>query len=248
MKVRRVWPIQVAIIIGVLAMYEAASRMNWLDSLTFIPFSKMLINAWKLLLDHVFVTQDLIPSLLLIIACFIGGSILGIFLGVLFWRFPKAYEGVNPYLTVYYAAPAFAIYPVLVSLLGLTPIPIGLLGGLFVVVTMIQQTTTSLSTLPSVYEKVSNSFQLSFWQSLFHIFLPAARPGIFAGLRLSISFAIIGVIATEFILSVQGLGHEISYDYTSFELGPMYGGILIVLAIAIFLVLVMEFIEKKLSD
>jgi NitT/TauT family transport system permease protein len=53
------------------------------------------------------------------------------------------------------------------------------------------------------------------------------------GLRLALSFSIIGVMASEFILSTYGLGYFISYAYDHFSLNDMYAGIVIVLFLAV---------------
>ncbi len=53
------------------------------------------------------------------------------------------------------------------------------------------------------------------------------------GLKLGLSYAVISVLASEFILSTQGLGHFISIAYDGFDIADMYAGILIVALIAL---------------
>jgi len=48
-----------------------------------------------------------------------------------------------------------------------------------------------------------------------------------------LSYALIGVIAGEFILSGTGLGYAISFAYQSFENRTMYGAMLFVLLVAV---------------
>jgi NitT/TauT family transport system permease protein len=63
--------------------------------------------------------------------------------------------------------------------------------------------------------------------------LPAALPRLFTGFKLALSYALIGVIAGEFILSGTGLGYAISFAYQSFDNRTMYGVMLFVLLVAI---------------
>lgn len=242
---RRVWPVQICIIIAFLGLYEVASRLNWLDPNTFIPFSSMVIEAARLATDSAFLTSNLIPSLWEIVASLVGGAITGIALGVLFWRSPEAFKGINAYLTLYYAIPAFAIYPVFVSIFGLNPLSIIIIAGLFVVVTMLQQTAIGLQNAEDNYLKLVRTFKLSFWQALLKVFIPATWPGIMSGLRISVSFSIIGVIGTEFILSARGLGHSVSYAYNAFQLRSMYGSIILILAISFILIVLVGFADRK---
>jgi NitT/TauT family transport system permease protein len=68
---------------------------------------------------------------------------------------------------------------------------------------------------------------------LWWIVLPAALPRLFSGFKLALSYALIGVIAGEFILSGTGLGFAISFAYQSFDNRAMYGLMLFVLLIAV---------------
>ena len=52
-------------------------------------------------------------------------------------------------------------------------------------------------------------------------------------MKLALSYALIGVIAGEFILSGSGLGYAISFAYQSFDTQTMYGLMLFVLLVAI---------------
>ena len=63
--------------------------------------------------------------------------------------------------------------------------------------------------------------------------MPAALPRLFTGFKLALSYALIGVIAGEFILSGTGLGYAISFAYQSFDNRAMYGLMLFVLLVAV---------------
>ena len=63
--------------------------------------------------------------------------------------------------------------------------------------------------------------------------LPAALPRLFSGFKLALSYALVGVVAGEFILSGSGLGYAISFAYQSFDNTTMYGLMLFVLLAAI---------------
>ena len=71
--------------------------------------------------------------------------------------------------------------------------------------------------------------RLSRWQAVWHVKLPAALPHLFGGVRLAVSHAFIGVIASEFILSGAGIGYAIGYAYNNFENADMYALMLMVL-------------------
>jgi NitT/TauT family transport system permease protein len=62
--------------------------------------------------------------------------------------------------------------------------------------------------------------------------LPAAAPYLFIGVKLSVSYGFIAVIAAEFILSPAGLGRDIADAYADFNNRRMYALILFLLIIA----------------
>jgi NitT/TauT family transport system permease protein len=230
---RRVIVARVAVVVAALALYEFITRLHVVDALTFVPFSAMLVAAVKLLLDPQFIVSSFLPTALEIVASVVVGGVAGIALGILLWRAPIAYEGTAPYLTLFYAVPVIAIYPVFVSIFGLSAGSTITIAGLYALIAVVTNTAIGLRSVKAVYAKVGTALELTPAQMLRHVYLPAAWPQIFTGLRLSVSFAIVGVIGTEFILSSDGLGHAVALAYNNFQPVTMYGVILLIVAIAI---------------
>ena len=71
------------------------------------------------------------------------------------------------------------------------------------------------------------------WQTFKRVRLPSSLPFVFNGMKISMTFAIIGVIVGEFITSQQGLGYVILFAGSKLEtalvmaaiLGPLHCGI-----------------------
>ncbi len=98
---------------------------------------------------------------------------------------------------------------------------------------MIIGTLAGLDHVPAVLRKVARMQRLSAGRTLRWVVLPAAMPYLFSGFKLALSYALIGVIAGEFILSGSGLGYAISFAYQSFDSRTMYGLMLFVLLVAV---------------
>ena len=62
---------------------------------------------------------------------------------------------------------------------------------------------------------------------LTHIVLPAATPKIFAGLRISLAIALILMVLSEMVGSVDGIGFGILQAQRSFQYVNMWAGILV---------------------
>ena len=121
----------------------------------------------------------------------------------------------------------------MVVLFGTGTVPIVLLTTAFSVVVVILNAFNGFNAVPDVVQKLATSLRMNRAQYFKDILLRAAIPGIAAGLKLCMAYSVIAALAMEFILSTQGLGHFISYSYDSFATVNMYGGVLIVAALAL---------------
>ena len=238
--------LQLLIVGGLLGVYEWATRMGWLDSFTFIPFSDMVKALLEGLGDPKYLWGHVWPTFLEIVISFVGAAVLGIVAGILLWRSDFLHYAFQPYLMLFYAIPFFSIYPIFISLFGTGPVPVVLIGMLFSAPAVISNTAIGFRETRAVFIKYGRSLNLSFWDMLRYIYFPSAWPYIFSGLKLATAYSIIGVIATEFILSTRGIGYSISYAYNNFDLYNMYGGILLVIVISLVSNLVLSIIENRL--
>lgn len=214
---------------------EVAPRVGLVDSFSLVPLSAMAGRAVDLLTTPKFITADLVPSLAAIAASFALAAVLGVATGLLIWAVPAVRHSLDPWLATYYAIPTFALYPLLVVLMGVGVAPIILLGTLFAVVAMISATVDGLDAIPRTTLRLMQSLQMPRLQRVTKVLLPAALPQISVGLRLALSYSIIMVLASEFVLSTRGLGHFISNAYNDFAITDMYAGVLLVFALALLL-------------
>lgn len=207
------------------------------------PVSEMFTTLWGFL-----VTGD-IPARFLkdssvagnffmtfgeILLSFFLAVLLGVPVGIFLWKWKLLARILNPYLVSYYAVPVFALYPVIVAVFGIGLWSITLMGWLMAVVAIIINTATGFDEVDkTIYPKVGRSFRLSALQIFFGIYFPAAAPYVFTGLKLGFIYAVIGVIASEFILSTKGLGHLVAFSYSAFETEIMYAAMLLIVTIAV---------------
>jgi NitT/TauT family transport system permease protein len=138
---------------------------------------------------------------------------------------------LQPYLVVYYALPLFALYPLFILLFGVGFAPIVLLGFCFAVVVVTVNTALGFRRVDQeVYPRVGQSLGLRPAQMYLSIYLPAAAPYVFSGWKLGFAYSTIAVVASEFLISVRGLGHVIDRSYRNFETANTYAGVLLVIA------------------
>jgi len=214
------------------AALEIVPRVGVGTQLEIIPFSEMLHGVWAITSSGE-LWPHLGTSLLSIGSAFLTATVLGVAIGYALWRLPRIYAAVSPYLVSYYAIPIFAFYPILVVMFGANRIPIYLLAAGWAVVAVVVSTVEGLAHLRQSWEKVADTYHLSWWDRALSVHLPAAWPQIAMGMRLAATYSILGVIASEFILSGEGLGHMVNHHYNSFTFREMWGGIVTVFAVGI---------------
>ena len=234
-----------AVILGAIAALEIFPRVGFGDAITLIPLSEIVPELFELLIGGE-LTEHLLATGGAFFLSFMLAAITGVPLGYLLWRYSIVKRTLDPYLTTYYAIPIFAFYPLLLAILGFNIWPIVAISWAWAVVAVVLNTSIGFGEVPRVLVRVGQSMNLSRWQILTRIFFPAATPYIFTGLKLGMVYSLIGVIASEFVLSTRGLGYLVSYSYTNFQTAAMYSAMFLILALAILLNWALNSIERRL--
>jgi NitT/TauT family transport system permease protein len=236
-----------AVIIVAIAALELVPRVGLGDAITLIPLSRIVPEFFELLSDG-----ELTPHLLstggAFVLSFLLAGVTGVPLGYLLWRYEPLKRTLDPYLTTYYAIPIFAFYPLLLAIFGFNILPVVVISWAWAVVAVVLNSAIGFGEVPQVLIKVGQSMNLSRWQLLSRIFFPAAIPYVFTGLKLGMVYSLIGVIASEFVLSTQGLGYLVSYNYTNFRTAAMYSAMFLILFLAILLNWALNSIERRLYE
>jgi len=177
---------------------------------------------------------------------FVAAAATGISVGWLLWYNGTLFQILNPYLIVLYAMPIFVFYPMLIILFGLGSLPIILISYVMSVTVVVISTAEGLNKIPEIFFDASRSLNLTSYQSITRVQLPAAVPYIFTGLKLGFIYAFIGVIASEFILANAGLGYFVSLQYERFETAEMYASIAVIVVFAATINSVLVRVEDRL--
>jgi NitT/TauT family transport system permease protein len=224
--------VRVAVLAGAVLLLEAACRTGMIDPLTILPPSAM-VSAMLDQLSSGAVDGPMAQTFSTVLLAFLLAISGGTAVGVALHAMPRLRRTVDPLLASYYAVPTFIFYPLLVTLLGLGPAPLVVLGVLSATPAVVISTLAGLDGVRPVLYRSARVMRLGRVAALWTIVLPAAMPLLFSGFKLALSYALIGVIAGEFILSGSGLGYAISFAYQSFDNPAMYGLMVFVLLVAI---------------
>jgi NitT/TauT family transport system permease protein len=243
---RREAATRLGLVTALLAGYEAAARAGALDTQVFLPVTTAVVDAVALFGQGTFWREHLGPTLLEVLASLTLGTLVGFLLGVVLWRSRLAHEAIQPWLLLIYAVPVFTLYPIFIAVLGAGTAPVIAVGSLVAFPAVATNTAIGFRATREVLAQVGRVYGLGTAGLVRQVYLPAAWPYVFSGMKLGASYAIVAVVGTEFILSTHGLGHEIAYAYNSFDTPRMYAAITVVLTIAIVSVIGLGSVEKRL--
>jgi NitT/TauT family transport system permease protein len=228
-----------------IALLELASRLAWIDPVSFIPPSEMAFSAWKLLLNGAY-RDDMLMTLSSAAMAIVLATTTGFLFGLLLYKLPRLRRVLDPLLLSYYAVPIFVLYPMLIVLFGLNRWPLIMLGFLFAVVAMAVNTLNGLERIPAVLLRTARMLRMGRVQEVWLIKLPASLPFVFTGIKLSIVYSFIAVIGGEFLLSGTGFGYQIAFAYNNFDNQTMYGLMLLLLLFVGTINLILHSAEQRL--
>lgn len=213
----------------VFSVWELAGRAD--ISIAFPPFSKVLVAFIEMIFSGEFFVAyaDSLPPLLTgLFITIIGGVIIGISIGLV----RSAEWFIMPLLIIFQTAPVSALIPMLTYIYGISDtskiVAIVILGMPLVALNSYKGIQ---ATNPSLLE-MSKSFLASRFDTIIFVILPSAQKMIFAGLRLGISGAFIGIVLAELLITPTGIGDLITYNRFIARYDKMFATIVSILAIA----------------
>jgi NitT/TauT family transport system permease protein len=220
-------------------------RTGIIDRITMIPPTEMVGSLWQILVTGRFNDDILFTIWNTTIA--VGFSVVGGFLlGAVLHALPRVRRTVEPLLSAYYAVPIFVFYPLLVVAFGVGRASLIAMGALFGIIAMIVNTMLGLDRVPPVIVKSASVMRLRPWTTLLLVRLPAAGPHLVTGVKLSVAYTVIAIVAGEFILATAGIGKRISFGYNDFDNRMMYGMLLLLLLLVMFVNGVLSAWERRL--
>lgn len=233
-----------AILVGLL---QAACQTGLVKKTVVIAPTDMVASLWDILRSGDY-THAILLTLGNVAAAAAIATVGGFVVGVAVHALPALRRGIEPYLASYYAVPTFIFYPVFIVILGVGSAPIIAIAVLLAIVAMITATLNGLDRIPGVLDKTARMFRLSPLKRALLVQLPAAAPYLFTGARLSVAYSFIGVIASEFILSGDGLGYAIAYAYNNFENRTMYGLMLLIIIVVTVVNTTLDVLDRHLQS
>lgn len=170
----------------------------------------------------------------------------GILVGIALGRSPVLERMFNPYVNFFQATPLIALVPLVVIWFGVNLEARVAITFMLAVWSIIINTTTGVkNTEPSLLD-VGRIYKLNRLQVVTNVQLPNAVPHIFAGLRIALGKALIGVIIAQMEISVTGLGGIVVNYGNAFRTAYLLAGIVTASLVGVVAAALLEVTRKRL--
>jgi NitT/TauT family transport system permease protein len=228
LSLSRVAAARILLVLSFFIALELLCRVGAIDRVTMIPPSEMAVALAQIIASGRF-DQDILFTTTNIAAAAALAVVAGFFAGAALHALPRLRRTIVPLLSAYYAVPTFVFYPLLIVAFGVGRTALIVMGALFGIVAMIVNTVLGLDHVPPAVARTGKLMRMDALRQLLLIRLPSAAPHLVTGIKLAVSYSVIGIVAGEFILATAGLGKRISFAYDNFDNKSMYGLLLLLL-------------------
>lgn len=169
----------------------------------------------------------------------------GILFGIAMGRSPVVERMLNPFVNFFQATPLIAVVPLVVIWFGVSLKARVAVTFILAVWSIIINTTTGVkNTEPSLID-VGRIYKLNRLQVVTNVQLPNAVPHIFAGLRIALGKALIGVMIAQMEVSLTGLGAIVDDYGNAFKTAYLIAGVFTASAVGVVAAVLLEVIRKR---
>ena len=214
----------------VLAAWELFCRASRVSPVLLPPPSavwSVLSENWGILF------QQSVPTTLETITSFAVATLLGVALAVAITFSAWVREALYPNIVMFQLIPKIALAPLFIVWFGVgsrSCVVIAIFIAFFPVV--ISTATGLVSAKPEVLQ-LCRSLTASEWQMFRLARFPYATPFVFAGMKVGVTMAMIGVIVGEFITAQAGLGYIIMFASSAGETATVLAAIVLLCGIGL---------------
>ncbi|MFD1745432.1 ABC transporter permease [Rhizobium helianthi] len=218
--------VAIVLFIALLLLAEAGTRLGIISSLT-LPRPSAVLETLVDLWTSGGLWRHLLPSLQRLIVGASLGIVAGISLGVLIGLFSYVRAGLVPLVAALFPIPKIALLPLFVIWFGIDEMSKYALIAFGTFTPTVVATYGAVDNVDRSLIRMGQSFGLNWWSIVRKIVLPGAFPAILSGLRVSISIAIILLVAAEMLGAQYGIGAYILEAGSLYDLEKLFAGVTI---------------------
>jgi NitT/TauT family transport system permease protein len=171
--------------------------------------------------------QHTLPTTIETVLSFLLATAAGVVLAVALSYSRLLNSALYPGVVFFQLIPKIALAPLFIVWMGIG-MPARLTFAVFIAFfPVVIATMAGLRGTPPDMERLCRGLTATSWQVFAHVRLPYAVPHIFSGMKIAVTFAMIGVIVAEFISAQEGLGYLIVFASSQADTALILAAILV---------------------
>ena len=230
--------------VALLALAEIGTRSGFISNLT-LPRPSAVLETFVQLWQSGLLWQHLLPSLRRLVVGASLGIAVGVSLGVMIGLFSYVRAGLVPLVAALFPIPKIALLPLFVIWFGIDEMSKYMLIAFGTFTPTVVATYGAVDNVDRSLVRMGQSFGLGWWSIVRKIILPGAFPAILSGLRVSISIAIILLVAAEMLGAQFGVGSYILEAGSLYDLEKLFAGVTILSVMGLIVNFVIGQIERR---
>jgi sulfonate transport system permease protein len=223
--------LRLLVLAAILAVWEFASGR--LISLFFLSRPSLIAaKFWTILIDGTLLTNMAITTGEAVSGFVIGGAA-GALIGLVLGRSRMLAETLDPFIVAFYSLPKVALAPMFILWFGVGYQMRILFTAVIVLFLVFLSTYTGVRNVSRELVTVFRLMGANERHLLRMVIVPSAFSWIFAGLRLSVPYALIGAIVAEILAGNAGLGYLVEHAAAQFDTAGVFAALAGVMLLAL---------------
>jgi NitT/TauT family transport system permease protein/sulfonate transport system permease protein len=221
------WFRRMGLVLGLLALWELASRAGWIGSTSF-PAPSLIARVVVGQVASGSLATDVWASLSRVLAGVGIAAVLGIALGVAMASWERLARLVSPLIELVRPISVIAWIPVAIIWFGLGDHAAWFLIALGAFFPIFTNTYSGVKLIPRVYLQAARTLGLNRRLLFTQVLLPGALPAVLSGVRIGLGVGWMCVIAAEMISATSGLGYLIQTARILIETERVFAGMAVI--------------------
>ena len=176
------------------------------------------------------------------------GSIIGVVLGIWLGVSPFTSRLLNPYMSALNALPKVALAPLFVLWFGLGIESKIALAAVLVLFLVFLNTYAGVREVDQDLIDGARLMRATRAQVITKVVIPSAMSWMFAGLKISVPYALIGAVLGEMIAANRGLGYLVQFSGSQFDSAGVFAVLIVIALLAVALNFLVEIVQHRMQQ
>ncbi len=238
--------VQVLILAAFLAFWEFETSKSSQSAFMFGSPSAIGGFLWRIILDGSLLHDSLVTGMETLLG-FAVGNLIGTVAGLSLWYSLLVSRVVQPFVIAIGSIPIIALAPIIIIWFGTGLASKIAMSTLSVVVVALVTSYKGAIGVDPDQVNLLRTLGAAKSQIFAKLVVPSSLTDIFAGLKLTVGFALIGAIVGEFMSSSEGLGHAIFQAGSLYAIPKVFASLVGTIALALVLTFIVGKVEQLLT-